>query len=216
MTHETNEKVVQDAVAFHGHLCPMSVLGARMGLFALRKLGAKRATGIKLIGIVYNDLCAVDGFQFVTGCTTGKRTLIVRDYGMLSADLFDVNARKGIHVSLKVLNELPDVMHRALDYGAKMQAFVKRSFDSVEERKNALRRLNDEAAEIVVSVENITDEELFNARDIEFVAPPPQTKDMTFAGCANCGEIGLREHLTKRGDEYICRICMEKGQHEMQ
>jgi len=210
MTHETNEKIVQDAVAFHGHLCPMSVLGARMGLFALRKLGVKRATGIKLIGVIYNDLCAVDGFQFVTGCTTGKRTLIVRNYGMLSADLFDANVRKGVHVSLKALNELPDVMHYALDYGAKMQSFVKKSFDSAEERKNVLRKLNDEAVEIVASLEDITDEELFNAMNIEFVAPPLQTKDMTFAGCANCGEIGLRERLTKRGDGYICRICMER------
>jgi len=210
------QKDIRDAVAFHGHLCPMSVLGARMGLLALRKLGVKRATGIKLTGVVYNDLCAVDGFQFVTGCTTGKRTLIVRDYGMLSADLFDANARKGMHISLKALNELPEVMRYALDYGAKMQSFVKRSFDSEEERKSALRKLNDEAAEIVASLEDIADEELFNARDIEFVAPPPQTKDMTFAECANCGEIGLRDHLTKRGNEYVCRICMGQDSHEMQ
>ncbi len=210
MFDEINEKVVQDAIAFHGHLCPMSVLGARIGLFALRKLGAKRATGIKLIGIIYNDLCAVDGFQFVSCCTVGKRTLLFRDHGLLSADLFDVNAKKGVHVSLKGLNELPEAMHHALEYGTKMQSFVKRSFDSEEERRDALHKLNDEATEIVASLENITDEELFTARDIEFVAPPLQTKDMTFIECANCGEIGLREHLTKRDDEYICRICMKR------
>lgn len=211
MFDEIKDDDVRNAIAFHGHLCPMSVLGARMGLFAMRKLSVKRATGIKLIGIVYNDLCAVDGFQFVTGCTTGKGTLIVRDYGMLSADLFDVDAKRGIHVSLKTPSELPEMMRHALGYGAKMHSFVKRSFDSEEGRKNALRKLNADARKIVTSLENITDEELFNARNIEFSAPPFRTKDMTFAECASCGEMGLRAHLIKRGNEYICRICLELG-----
>jgi len=164
---------------------------------------------------VSSRLCAVDGFQFVTGCTTGKRTLIVRDCGMLSADLFDVNRGKGIHVSLKALKELPEVVHHALDYGAKMQSFVKRSFSSGEERENALRELNDEAAGIAASLENVTDDDLFSAREIELTIPQPKTKDVTFVECDNCGEIGLREYLTKRGDGYICRVC-GGGAHEMQ
>lgn len=204
------QKDIRDAVAFHGHLCPMSVLGARMGLLALRKLGVKRATGTKLTGVVYNDLCTVDGFQVVTGCTTGKRTLAIRNHGMLSAELFDLYNNRGVHVSLKIPQKAPssDVVERTLEYGAKRQKFVKESSNySEKERAQALDELTDEVNEIVSSLETLTDEELFNVREIGFVDSTPPQKNMEVAVCVSCGEIGLKNSLTKVEDGFICHEC---------
>ncbi len=60
---------------FHGHRCPMSVLGARLGLAARAALGA--AEGERLRARYHSTTCALDGVQVTTGCTLGNRGLEV-------------------------------------------------------------------------------------------------------------------------------------------
>lgn len=59
----------------HGHRCPMSILGARLGAAARRRLGE---TGDEhLLARCFHRTCALDGIQVTTGCTPGKRNLVV-------------------------------------------------------------------------------------------------------------------------------------------
>lgn len=65
---------------FHSHLGPFAVLGARMGKYARNELDA---TPFELEAEVYTTMhtpesCVLDGVQFSSGCTLGKRNIIPR------------------------------------------------------------------------------------------------------------------------------------------
>ncbi len=70
---------LKTAAQFHGHLGPMMVFGARMGMAALRAVDAKGYfdVEIKCEGPMAKPpaSCFLDGLQISTGATLGKRNL---------------------------------------------------------------------------------------------------------------------------------------------
>jgi formylmethanofuran dehydrogenase subunit E len=64
--------------AFHGHLGPYVVAGLRLGQYAVRRLQANPHFGIE-VDVFCPDQpppsCAMDGIQFASGCTLGKRNI---------------------------------------------------------------------------------------------------------------------------------------------
>ncbi len=54
----------------HGHRCPMSILGARLGAAAVEALAP--APGVRLQARYHCQTCALDGIQLATGCTAGN------------------------------------------------------------------------------------------------------------------------------------------------
>lgn len=64
--------------AFHGHLGPYVLAGARMGQAALARLQASPHFGLE-VDVYCPDApppsCAMDGIQFSSGCTLGKRNI---------------------------------------------------------------------------------------------------------------------------------------------
>lgn len=65
--------------ALHGHRCPMSILGARLGLAARAALGPKGEG--RLTGRFLHQTCALDGIQVATGCTPGNGNLVAEPRG---------------------------------------------------------------------------------------------------------------------------------------
>ncbi len=94
------EELLQEAVAFHGHLCPGQVLGVRMTMAGCRALEAlePRSMGKNLIVFVEIDRCATDAIQAITGCSLGKRTLKHLDYGKMAATFVNVTTGKAVRV----------------------------------------------------------------------------------------------------------------------
>src|SRR5512135_2239517 len=72
---------------FHGHRCPMSTMGARLGLAAMAALGVTKADQFKVEGRFLARNCALDGIQYTTGCTLGNGNLTFEDSGMPSFTL---------------------------------------------------------------------------------------------------------------------------------
>ncbi|MHB1397073.1 MAG: formylmethanofuran dehydrogenase subunit E family protein [Trichloromonadaceae bacterium] len=58
----------------HGHYCPMSTLGARLGLAAMQALGA---TSAELRAWYHIETCAIDGIALTTGCLPEQGRLTV-------------------------------------------------------------------------------------------------------------------------------------------
>ena len=81
------DELVEEAVAFHGHLCPGQVLGVRMAVTGCREVGIPlpRRAGKGLVVFVEIDRCATDAIQALTGVSLGKRTLKHLDYGKMAA-----------------------------------------------------------------------------------------------------------------------------------
>jgi formylmethanofuran dehydrogenase subunit E len=102
---ETFNELLEKAAAAHGHLCAGQILGVRMALFGLERLGSE--TGLqdprgadrkRLVTFVEIDRCATDAIALVTGCRLGKRALKFRDWGKMAATFVDLASGSGLRV----------------------------------------------------------------------------------------------------------------------
>ncbi len=94
-----DKKIVELAVALHGHLAPGIALGLRMSELALSRLNSKKGDK-HLIGISETARCLADAMQAATGCTLGHGNACVEDYGKLAIAIGDVRTKKGVRVAL--------------------------------------------------------------------------------------------------------------------
>src|SRR5499425_265587 len=98
------EEYLRAAEQAHGHLCAGQVLGVRMAMLGLAKLGIDDLSGKnakRLVTFVEIDRCATDAVAVVTGCRLGKRALKFRDWGKIAATFVDVTSGKAIRVAAK-------------------------------------------------------------------------------------------------------------------
>lgn len=95
----TFEQDLQQAVAYHGHLCSGQILGVRIARLAAARLGVEDPRANRdIIAIVECDRCIADAVSSVTGCTLGRRRLKFMDYGKMAATLIDVHTGQGVRV----------------------------------------------------------------------------------------------------------------------
>src|SRR5215471_4726108 len=93
---------LQDAEVAHGHLCAGQVLGVRMAMFGLKKLGIddpQEKDRKRIVTFVEIDRCATDAIMVVTGCRLGKRALKFRDWGKMAATFVDLESGRAIRVA---------------------------------------------------------------------------------------------------------------------
>src|SRR5450631_453529 len=84
---------LREAEQAHGHLCAGQVLGVRLAMLGLEKLGIEDPRGKdrkRLVTFVEIDRCATDAISVVTGCRLGKRALKFRDWGKMAASFLDL------------------------------------------------------------------------------------------------------------------------------
>src|SRR5882757_1076147 len=90
---KTLDQYLADAEQAHGHLCAGQVLGVRLAMLGLEKLGIEDPRGKdrkRLVTFVEIDRCATDAIAVVTGCRLGKRALKFRDWGKMAATFVDL------------------------------------------------------------------------------------------------------------------------------
>src|SRR5712692_2303032 len=98
------DEYLRDAEQAHGHLCAGQVLGVRLAMLGLCKLGIDDPRGKdrkRLVTFVEIDRCATDAVAVVTGCRLGKRALKFRDWGKVAATFVDVSTNKAVRVAAK-------------------------------------------------------------------------------------------------------------------
>ena len=98
---ESLDELLVKAEAAHGHLCAGQILGVRMALLGLERLGIADPRGAdrkRLVTFVEIDRCATDAIGLVTGCRLGKRSLKFRDWGKMAATFFDLASGRGVRV----------------------------------------------------------------------------------------------------------------------
>ncbi|SJZ30833.1 FmdE family protein [Selenihalanaerobacter shriftii] len=96
-----NNSELNEAINFHGHLCPGLVIGFKAGQIALSELNVNRSEDEELVAIVETDACSIDAIQILTGCTAGKGNFLVKNYGK---QVFTIGNRKtgqAVRVALK-------------------------------------------------------------------------------------------------------------------
>ena len=115
--------------ARHGHRCPMSTLGGRLGLAALKWLGDCDG---ELQAVYSNRTCATDGIAETTGCTEEKGSLIVKNDGRHALTLS--SAQTSVEVELTA---------EALEMAGRYRSLCNRlenGWDELESDEQARRR----------------------------------------------------------------------------
>jgi formylmethanofuran dehydrogenase subunit E len=177
---------LREAEHAHGHLCAGQVLGVRMAMLGLEKLGIDDPQGKdrkRLVTFVEIDRCATDAIGVVTGCRLGKRALKFRDWGKMAATFVDLESGKAIRISAKESSkQLARSMHPEI------------------ESKNQQQML---------AYREMKDTDLFATQWVKVELPAeefPGYKGERIA-CAECGEgISFRREVEREG-RILCRAC---------
>jgi formylmethanofuran dehydrogenase subunit E len=180
------DEYLRDAEQAHGHLCAGQILGVRLAMLGLQKLGIDDPQGKdrkRLVTFVEIDRCATDAVAVVTGCRLGKRALKFRDWGKMAATFVDVSSGKAVRIAARESSkELARKLHPEI------------------ENKNHQQML---------AYREMRDEELFSAQWVKVELPPeefPGYKGERIV-CAECGEgINFRREVRREG-KVLCRAC---------
>ena len=198
----TLDELLREAELAHGHLCAGQVLGVRMAMLALERLGIgdPRARLLadgslnpdrkRLVTFVEIDRCATDAIGVVTGCRVGKRALKLRDWGKMAATFVDLNAKLG-EDSYKGLRVV------ALESSKRRAKELYPELEKNAQQTKAYRELPDTA--------------LFSAQWVRVPLPPsefPGYKGERVA-CARCGEGVNFDRFVERGGERVCLACAD-------
>lgn len=95
------DRLLEESVRVHGHLCPGQVLGVRMSMLGLREAGIHDPKGRdrkNIMVFVEMDRCATDAVQSVTGCSLGRRTLKFFDYGKMAATYLNLKTGRAVRI----------------------------------------------------------------------------------------------------------------------
>src|SRR5438445_3463259 len=113
------EELLREAEQAHGHLCAGQILGVRMAMLGLDKLGIADPRGKdrkRLVTFVEIDRCATDAIGVVTGCRLGKRALKFKDWGKMAATFVDLESGRAVRVaSRESSKELARTLHPEIE-----------------------------------------------------------------------------------------------------
>ncbi|MHA1269544.1 MAG: FmdE family protein [Candidatus Helarchaeota archaeon] len=77
------DEILKMAIKFHGHLGPFLVLGLKMGEYAknyIKPVDFKDISAEVTLSLLKPpESCILDGIQISSGCTIGKRNLIINE-----------------------------------------------------------------------------------------------------------------------------------------
>lgn len=96
------KSILEKAAKFHGHLGPFLVVGVRMGLAGLKKVGKHSNSELTVeasLPLRVPFSCVIDGLQVTTHCTTGNQKLSLKDSNSIQAR-FKRKAGTGVTVTL--------------------------------------------------------------------------------------------------------------------
>ena len=130
------DELLREAEVAHGHLCAGQILGVRMAMLGLEKLGLDDPRGKdrkRIVTFVEIDRCATDAIGVVTGCRLGKRALKFRDWGKMAATFVDVETGKAVRIAAKESSKhKARELHPEIDNKNQQQMLAYREMDPAD------------------------------------------------------------------------------------
>ena len=183
---KTLDQYLADAEQAHGHLCAGQILGVRLAMLGLEKLGIEDPRGKdrkRLVTYVEIDRCATDAIAVVTGCRLGKRALKFRDWGKLAATFVDLESGRSVRIAARESSKaLAREMHPEIENKNQQQMLAYREMSEID---------------------------LFDVQDVKVEIAPEEFPG--FKGerivCEQCGEgINFKREVVRSG-RTLCRGC---------
>jgi formylmethanofuran dehydrogenase subunit E len=149
---ESIDDLLVKAEAAHGHLCAGQILGVRMALLGLDRLGIADPRGAdrkRFVTYVEIDRCATDAIALVTGCRLGKRALKFRDWGKMAATFVDLASGRGVRiVALEDSRELARQLYPNVEPKSRQQMLAYRELSDAQLFRDQPVRVSIDAAEL--------------------------------------------------------------------
>jgi formylmethanofuran dehydrogenase subunit E len=194
------DELLREAEIAHGHLCAGQILGVRMAMLAMSRLGIHSPRNRTLangelnpdrkrpVVFVEIDRCATDAIGVVTGARVGKRALKLRDWGKMAATFIDLDAKLAP-------NEYKGLRVVALENSKQLARELYPELDKNAAQMRAYREL--------------PDHQLFSEQWVRVPLPPSEFPG--FKGerltCARCGEGINFDRFVERNGERLCLAC---------
>lgn len=179
------DELLREAEIAHGHLCAGQVLGVRMAMLGLTKLGIDDPRGKdrkRLFTFVEIDRCATDAIGVVTGCRLGKRALKFRDWGKMAATFVDAQSDRAIRIAAKETSK----------------ALAARMFTELDKNAQQMKAYRE-----------LSDEDLFDTQWVKVTLPAEELPGYKAERvvCVRCGEGISFKREVRRGEDVLCRAC---------
>lgn len=188
---------IEQAIQFHGHICPGLLMGVRAAEFALKHLDIERDADEELLAVVEGSSCGVDAIQSILGCTLGKGNLIVKDYGKAVYIITKRDNKTALRIAQKFNTKSNPYFGRYRELCNKNEL----SSEENTEKENLLGL-------VFESIMTTPFEELFDWKEISFAIPDKAEIRQTLQ-CSICleGVMDKRAHIIN--DEVLCSTCHE-------
>lgn len=189
---------LQEAIRFHGHVCPGLLIGYRAAKAARSRLQAGRSEDEELVAIVETDACGIDAIQSLLGCTLGKGNLIFRDYGKQVFTVMCRKRRRAVRIAMK-----STAVQRTAEQEALLEK-VRSGAGSQEDRK-VYENLQREKVDALLTMD---DAALFDIEEVD-VEEPGSARIFRSVVCRTCGENVMEPRARVRNGQIVCIPCAE-------
>ncbi len=182
---------------FHGHKCPYSVMGYRMGVVALRELGVEKCYDHDLfvfseMGVGHPQGCMQDGIQASTSATFGKGQMHKLFLGKVAATFYHPEKPA---VRILSTNEFMDKLGTHEFFKFRKQGLEPSQVPA------------DVAQGVIDMVLNAAEEELFKIERVPDFNFKPVSNSFNKAKCGVCGEYVFERYLRVKDGKLVCLRC---------
>jgi len=180
------EEHLELAEKAHGHLCAGQILGVRLAMHGLRKLGIDDPGGRdrkRVVTFAEIDRCVTDAVAVVAGCRLGKRSLKFRDFGKVAATFVDLQTGRAVRVVARESSK----------------ALARQMFPEIADKNQQQMK----------AYREISDADLFEDQWVRVDLPPEEFPGYRGqrATCDQCGEgINFGREVHREG-RTLCRGC---------
>jgi formylmethanofuran dehydrogenase subunit E len=180
------EEYMELAKVSHGHMCAGQILGLRLAILGMERLGIEDPTGAqrkRVVTYVEIDRCATDAISLVTGCRLGKRALKFRDWGKMAATFCDLETGRAIRIAAKE--------------------------SSKDRAKQLYPEITDKNQQQMRAYREMAPEDLFSEEWVKVEIGPQEMPGFKSAriSCAECGEGINFERQVERDGKILCQGC---------
>jgi formylmethanofuran dehydrogenase subunit E len=191
---EDFDTILEKSTAIHGHICAGQVIGVRMAMLGLKRIGISDPRGLdrkKFYVLVEIDRCATDAIQTVTGCSLGKRSLKWIDHGVMAATFVNLETGQALRITARE--------------------------ESRELSKKYCPEIDDKYQQQLAAYRIMTDEELFTFQKVKVNIPPEDMpgRPMKRIQCQSCGDWVQDCREVEKDGQLLCRSCAHGAYFEI-